>query len=101
MNNRILAARPICEVTMNEREAFLRAICDNPDDDTPRLVFADWLQENGEEDRGEFIRLQIEVAGLPDGKKNQRKQSREKELLAAHREMWEHPFRQFEIEGSF
>ena len=27
--------------------AFLRAICENPDDDTPRLVFADWLTEQG------------------------------------------------------
>lgn len=48
---------------MNEREALLRAVCDNPDDDTPRLVFADWLQENGNESdcaRAEFIRAQIE-----------------------------------------
>lgn len=44
---------------MNEREALLRAICDNPDDDTPRLVFADWLQEHGEEERAEFVRLQV------------------------------------------
>ena len=33
---------------MTEREALLRAVCENPDDDTPRLVFADWLDENGE-----------------------------------------------------
>jgi uncharacterized protein (TIGR02996 family) len=47
---------------MSERDALLKAVCENPDDDTPRLVFADWLQENGEEERAEFIRLQIEVA---------------------------------------
>jgi uncharacterized protein (TIGR02996 family) len=40
-------------------EPFLRAICENPEDDTVRLVYADWLQENGDEDRAEFIRLQI------------------------------------------
>ncbi len=56
---------------MSEREAFMRAICDNPDDDTPRLVFADWLQENGEEDRAEFIRAQVRFGellrfGIPD-----------------------------------
>jgi uncharacterized protein (TIGR02996 family) len=28
-------------------DAFLRAICENPDEDTPRLVFADWLTEQG------------------------------------------------------
>jgi uncharacterized protein (TIGR02996 family) len=49
---------------VNEREAFLRAICDNPDDDTARLVFADWLQEHGDEARAEFIRLQCEAARL-------------------------------------
>jgi uncharacterized protein (TIGR02996 family) len=45
---------------MTERDALLRAVCESPDDDTPRLVFADWLQENGEEARAEFIRLQCE-----------------------------------------
>ena len=49
---------------MTEREALLRAVCENPDDDTPRLVFADWLQENGEDDRAEFIRVQCEAARL-------------------------------------
>lgn len=47
---------------MTEREALLRAVCEFPDDDTPRLVFADWLQEHGEEARATFIRLQIERA---------------------------------------
>jgi uncharacterized protein (TIGR02996 family) len=32
---------------MNEEAAFLRAICEHPDEDTPRLVFADWLTEQG------------------------------------------------------
>ncbi len=41
-----------------ERNAFLRAICENPDDITSRLVFADWLQEHDEADHAEFIRIQ-------------------------------------------
>jgi len=49
---------------MTEREALLAAVCANPDDDTPRLVFADLLQENGEEARAEFIRLQVRHAEL-------------------------------------
>lgn len=44
---------------------FLSDILANSDDDTPRLVFADWLQENGQEARAEFIRVQVEAAGLP------------------------------------
>lgn len=53
---------------MTEREALLRAICAHPDDDTPRLVYADWLQERGEEERAELIRAQcrMRAPGLPD-----------------------------------
>lgn len=40
-------------------EPFLRAICAEPEDDTVRLVYADWLDENGDPERAEFIRLQI------------------------------------------
>jgi uncharacterized protein (TIGR02996 family) len=39
-----------------EADAFLDAIFDHPDDDTPRLVYADWLQEGGYEDYAQFIR---------------------------------------------
>ena len=47
---------------MSDRESFLRAIIEAPDDDAPRLVFADWLDERGEGERAEFIRVQIERA---------------------------------------
>lgn len=50
---------------MNDREAFMRTIIDEPDEDTPRLVFADWLQENGDEDRANLIRMQCELARKP------------------------------------
>jgi uncharacterized protein (TIGR02996 family) len=45
---------------MGDRAALYAAVCANPDDDTPRLVFADWLQEHGEEKRAAFIRSQID-----------------------------------------
>lgn len=44
---------------MSDGEAILKSIIAFPADDTPRLMYADWLQENGEEDRAEFIRLMI------------------------------------------
>jgi uncharacterized protein (TIGR02996 family) len=47
---------------MPDAEAFLRAIIENPDDDSPRLIYADWLDENGDPDRAEFIRVQIALA---------------------------------------
>lgn len=46
---------------MSARDAFLAAIHEAPDDDAPRLVFADWLEENGEPERAEFIRIQVEM----------------------------------------
>src|SRR5207248_2676212 len=47
-----------------EYAALLRAICAEPDDDTPRLVAADWLEEHGDADRAAFIRIQVELARL-------------------------------------
>jgi len=43
---------------MSEHAAFLAAVLAAPDDDLPRLIYADWLDERGDP-RGEFIRLQI------------------------------------------
>src|SRR5689334_9332768 len=44
-----------------DREAFLRAIIDRPEDDLPRLIYADWLDERGDP-RGQLIRVQTELA---------------------------------------
>jgi uncharacterized protein (TIGR02996 family) len=51
-----------------------------PDDDAPRLVYADALISRGDP-RGELIRLQIDGVGEPEG------------LLAAHEESWLAPIR--------
>lgn len=45
-----------------EGDAFLRAICTEPADDTARLVYADWLEEQEQVERAEFIRVQVELA---------------------------------------
>ncbi len=50
--------------THPEAVALYRAILANPDEDTPRLVFADWLEEHGDEKRAEFIRLQCRLARM-------------------------------------
>ena len=51
---------------MTHDEAFLQAILEAPEDETPRLVYADWLEDQGDP-RGEFIRLQAQLARLaPD-----------------------------------
>jgi uncharacterized protein (TIGR02996 family) len=43
-------------------QGFLEAIIAEPDDDTHRLVYADWLEEHGHADRARFIRAQVEMA---------------------------------------
>lgn len=49
-----------------EYRALLAAVCAAPDDDLPRMVLADWLEENGEGERAEWIRVQVERAKTPD-----------------------------------
>jgi uncharacterized protein (TIGR02996 family) len=48
---------------MTEEDAFLAAILAAPRDDTPRLVFADWLEERGDP-RGELLRITTELEAL-------------------------------------
>lgn len=45
-------------------EALLAAIIATPDDDTARLVYADWLDENEQPERAEFIRAQVRLGVL-------------------------------------
>ncbi|MCS6866373.1 MAG: TIGR02996 domain-containing protein [Gemmataceae bacterium] len=50
---------------MNEGEALRAAICEYPDEDAPRLIYADYLEEHGATARAAFIRAQVELARLP------------------------------------
>jgi uncharacterized protein (TIGR02996 family) len=50
---------------MSESDSLFQAILANPDDDAPRLVYADWLDEHGRPERAEFIRVQCAMARLP------------------------------------
>jgi uncharacterized protein (TIGR02996 family) len=45
--------------------AFLRDIVARPDDTALRLIFADWLEENGQPKRAELQRLWCRLAKLP------------------------------------
>src|SRR5262245_23639561 len=71
-----------------QAQSFLEDIRANPDDDTPRLVFADWLMER-DNPRGEFIRVQCELAKLDDeDPRRPALEARERELLDAHEARW-------------
>lgn len=48
-----------------EREGLLRAVCESPRDDVPRLIFADWCEDSGNVERAELIRGQINGSILP------------------------------------
>ena len=43
---------------------LLRAILERPYDDALRLILADWLEERGEAERADFIRVQVALAQL-------------------------------------
>lgn len=77
---------------MTDADAFLAAIVAAPGEDLPRLVYADWLDEHGDPDRAEFIRLQIALAreGAADDRLHAGV-ARAKELLAANKPRWEIP----------
>lgn len=41
---------------MHTKADWIRAICECPQDDHLRLIYADWLEENGERERAVYIR---------------------------------------------
>lgn len=52
---------------MTDHPGFLADILDRPDDDTPRLIYADWLEDRGQSERAEFILVQVEHARIVAG----------------------------------
>src|SRR5262245_30974911 len=47
-----------------EYDALYAAVCAAPDDDTPRLVLADWLDEHDDPDRAAHIRAEVQLHRL-------------------------------------
>jgi uncharacterized protein (TIGR02996 family) len=72
--------------------ALLEAVCECPDDDAPRLIYADWLEESGLVAcvaRAEFIRVQVrleQIADIDPAKKGL--QHRAWQLLHEHSPIW-------------
>jgi uncharacterized protein (TIGR02996 family) len=60
----------------DDPQRLVRAVIEAPDDDAPRLVYADWLREQGQIERAELIRMQC--AG----------QEPEVRLLEQNRQAW-------------
>jgi uncharacterized protein (TIGR02996 family) len=81
---------------VSDRDALLAAIAAHPDEDTPRLAFADWLDEhatsNADHARAEFIRIQIERSHLDEDDDRQAElEARERRLITTHGATWPTP----------
>jgi uncharacterized protein (TIGR02996 family) len=74
---------------VNTRNDLFRAVCEHPDEDAPRLVFADWLEEHGEAERAEFIRVHVATDRMPKDDPNYtRLMQRRGELFARNNRDW-------------
>jgi uncharacterized protein (TIGR02996 family) len=84
---------------MDTGDGLLQAIIDEPDDNNLRLIYADWLQDHGQPDRAEFIRVEIAMhARWPDTDGSEpekyddpgyhRLAVRQRELLEQHEKEW-------------
>ena len=67
---------------------LLQAIIAQPDDDFPRLAYADWLEERGDP-LGEFLRNQCRLLKLPPHDENVWElEGRQRALWAEHGAAW-------------
>jgi uncharacterized protein (TIGR02996 family) len=46
---------------MTDEQALLATILAEPENDAPRLVYADWLDDHGDPARAELIRAECEL----------------------------------------
>jgi uncharacterized protein (TIGR02996 family) len=68
---------------------FLQTIASHPEEDVPRLIYADWLEEEGDSARAEFIRVQCELAHVPDAEPRRvGLEWRQNQLLLRHCQEW-------------
>ena len=61
--------------------ALFEGIRLDPDDDAPRLVYADWLDEHAQADQAELIRVQCELARGPADDRRRHLEDRQRLLL--------------------
>jgi uncharacterized protein (TIGR02996 family) len=86
---------------MTQDDAFLQAIMENPDDDTPRLIYADWLEERGDP-RGEFIRVQCQLTRMSPGDERRIPlEQLERRLLERHQDAWLGSLRSLLVKWSY
>src|SRR5438270_11567153 len=84
-----------------ELRILLAEVKAQPEDDTPRLILADWLQDQGDP-RGELIHLQVVRAGLArDDPRHVELRRREGQILHRHVLGWLGPLGDVVADWSF
>ncbi|MCS7269618.1 MAG: TIGR02996 domain-containing protein [Gemmataceae bacterium] len=79
---------------MKELDLLLTAIMAAPQDDLPRLLYADWLQENGQVERAWFVRVQLQLARhRPDHPEWPTWEQQQRQLLERYEQQWTQPLR--------
>src|SRR4051794_15810155 len=68
---------------MDLEEALLQAIQEAPADEAPWLVLADWLDDQGQPERAELLRLSRPLHAGPEGDQRRACEQRVRELLLA------------------
>lgn len=81
--------------------AFLQDSKDHPEDDTPRLILADWLEDHDDEPRAEFLRVQLQLARPGNHSQRRALQERERQLIAQYASGWLAPLDQQTATWSF
>jgi uncharacterized protein (TIGR02996 family) len=88
------ADRVVGDRAVSEEQGLLHDIIANPDDDTPRLVCADWLDDHGRRERARLVRLQCAIERFGPTDEDDwmgewlRLVDEEVELLCAHEKAW-------------
>jgi uncharacterized protein (TIGR02996 family) len=74
---------------MIDEVALLLTLLDRPDEAAPRLIYADWLEEDGQNDLAEWLRLHAAVQRFSaTDRRRKHHELRLRELFEAHRSDW-------------
>jgi uncharacterized protein (TIGR02996 family) len=86
-----VVVRPTRPPILDEERRMLDAIIADPDDDGPRIVYADWLIMQADPElaaRGELIVVQCALENIQDVAEHNRLKARDFELIERHGSAW-------------
>jgi uncharacterized protein (TIGR02996 family) len=73
---------------MTDEVALLLTLLDRPGDAEARLVYADWLEDQGQNDLAQWLRLHVALVRLRPGGRRHHDEVRLRELWVSHRGDW-------------